>query len=189
MEKVLQREEAKELMGLLGLPATCWGNIPLMKKKLAEARRKHHPDKGGSNETMARLNDLWTKAQDNLKAMRESDPGFTWGGPVSWFWDLDYPTLGEMLGPLWASKLRATYHCVVFGLRACPCITCVLYREHKKKVKQWRRPLTWGLCYCFNCYLVWFGVQRTPAAHYWWSCVLYNSTMDELDLWGKITLY
>ncbi|DAZ92358.1 TPA_asm: Large T antigen [Steenbok polyomavirus] len=80
MEKVLMREEAKELLGLLGLPHTCWGNVPLMKKKLAEARRKYHPDKGGDNETMARLNDLWAKAAANLEQVHASDPGF-FAGP------------------------------------------------------------------------------------------------------------
>ncbi|WAA14049.1 Large T antigen [Lyfec polyomavirus MAF12] len=68
MDKVLSREEAKELMGLIGLPLTCWGNLPLMKKKLAEARRRNHPDKGGCTATMARLNDLWSKAKSNLDA-------------------------------------------------------------------------------------------------------------------------
>ncbi|DAZ92359.1 TPA_asm: Small T antigen [Steenbok polyomavirus] len=188
MEKVLMREEAKELLGLLGLPHTCWGNVPLMKKKLAEARRKYHPDKGGDNETMARLNDLWAKAAANLEQVHASDPGF-FAGPVSFFWDCDFPTLGEMMGPLWKGKLLQTSHCWIFGLRGCGCITCTLYRKHKKRAKAERRPLTWGSCYCFNCYLVWFGLHRSLTAHFWWSCVLYNSTMDELGLWGEITLY
>ncbi|AIT68769.1 small t antigen [Bovine polyomavirus 3] len=188
MDRVLAREEAKELLGLLGLPPTCWGNMPLMKKKLREARIKYHPDKGGDNQTMARLNDLWAKAQAKLESVHESDPGF-FSGPVSFFWDSDYPTLGEMLGPLWGSKIKRNSHCVVFGMRACTCITCVLGQIHQKKLKAWRRPITWGECYCFNCYLVWFGLRRDWAAHYWWSCILFNSTMDELGLWGKITLY
>ncbi|WAA14050.1 Small T antigen [Lyfec polyomavirus MAF12] len=186
MDKVLSREEAKELMGLIGLPLTCWGNLPLMKKKLAEARRRNHPDKGGCTATMARLNDLWSKAKSNLDAALK-DPVLH--QPVSFFWDTDFPTLGELLGPLWKPKLRETSHCMMFGLSACPCITCVLSREHRRRGKDWRRPMMWGMCWCFNCYLVWFGLPRTPAAHFWWSCILYNSTMDELGLWGKITLY
>ena len=57
MDRVLSRDEVKELMALLSLNTAAWGNIPLMQYKYRQTCLKLHPDKGGDGEKMKRLNE------------------------------------------------------------------------------------------------------------------------------------
>nr|AKI28602.1 large T antigen [MW polyomavirus] len=70
MDRVLSRDEVKELMALLSLNVAAWGNIPLMQYKYRQACLKLHPDKGGDGEKMKRLNELFSKMYTTIEKLR-----------------------------------------------------------------------------------------------------------------------
>lgn len=67
MDKVLNREESLQLMDLLGLERSAWGNIPLMRKAYLKKCKEFHPDKGGDEEKMKKMNTLYKKMEDGVK--------------------------------------------------------------------------------------------------------------------------
>nr|AJP06397.1 large T antigen [WU Polyomavirus] len=71
MDKTLSRNEAKELMQLLGLDMTCWGNLPLMRTKYLSKCKEFHPDKGGNEEKMKKLNSLYLKLQECVSTVHQ----------------------------------------------------------------------------------------------------------------------
>ncbi|QLH64630.1 LT Antigen [California sea lion polyomavirus 2] len=74
MESVLTKEEKTELLQLLELNPSCYGNVPLMQAKYKRAALKYHPDKGGDEEKMKRLNVLFTKFFSGCAYLREDNP-------------------------------------------------------------------------------------------------------------------
>ncbi|AFP94187.1 large T-antigen [bat polyomavirus 2c] len=74
MDHALSSEERKELCNLLGIARHCYGNYPLMKSNFKHACLKYHPDKGGDQEKMARLNFLWQKFLSYFMEMRRNIP-------------------------------------------------------------------------------------------------------------------
>lgn len=87
MDKVLNREESLQLMDLLGLERSAWGNIPLMRKAYLKKCKEFHPDKGGDEEKMKKMNTLYKKMEDGVKYAHQPD----FGG----FWDAtEIPTYG-----------------------------------------------------------------------------------------------
>nr|ALJ83713.1 large T antigen [Bank vole polyomavirus] len=70
MDRTLSRSEAKELMQLLDLDMCCWGNLPLMRKAYLNKCKEHHPDKGGNEELMKRLNSLYLQLEESVKRMQ-----------------------------------------------------------------------------------------------------------------------
>nr|BBK68900.1 small T antigen [Human polyomavirus 7]BBK68914.1 small T antigen [Human polyomavirus 7]BBK68930.1 small T antigen [Human polyomavirus 7]BBK68934.1 small T antigen [Human polyomavirus 7] len=192
MDKLLGRDEVKELMELIGLNMACWGNLPLIQHKVRLASKKYHPDKGGDPQKMQRLNVLKDKLQATLRDQRSGSPMWHYSSDEVSFWDIEL-TLGEFLGPEFNRKKVWNYNlCVVQGLRACCCIHCILKRKHKKKAKEYakdhRGPLSWGKCWCFDCYLDWFGVERSEESFMWWSHIIFQTPMDVLNLWGQLNL-
>ncbi|ARA71321.1 large T [Betapolyomavirus vicugnae] len=78
MDRTLDREESKELMALLGLSMSCWGNIPMMRRAYKVQCRNLHPDKGGDEEKMKRLTELYKKLEETLgviHSQNESEEG------------------------------------------------------------------------------------------------------------------
>ncbi|BAZ96598.1 large T antigen [Rhinolophus simulator polyomavirus 3] len=71
MDRFLSREEMKELMGLLQVPMHCYGNLPMMKINYKKMCKSYHPDKGGDENKMKRLNELWQKLQENVCSARQ----------------------------------------------------------------------------------------------------------------------
>ncbi|BBG62096.1 large T antigen [Rhinolophus pearsonii polyomavirus 1] len=74
MDKFLSREEMTELMELLQVPMHCYGNLPMMKINYKKMCKSYHPDKGGDEQKMKRLNELWQKLQDNVCSARQEYP-------------------------------------------------------------------------------------------------------------------
>nr|BAC81941.1 large T [JC polyomavirus] len=77
MDKVLNREESMELMDLLGLDRSAWGNIPVMRKAYLKKCKELHPDKGGDEDKMKRMNFLYKKMEQGVKVAHQPDFG-TW---------------------------------------------------------------------------------------------------------------
>ncbi|UYP65710.1 large tumor antigen [Eptesicus serotinus polyomavirus 1] len=70
MDQALNREEKDTLCELLGIPRKCYGNYPLMKSSFRQACLKFHPDKGGDEALMQRLNSLWQRFQQAVYQLR-----------------------------------------------------------------------------------------------------------------------
>ncbi|QMP82844.1 large T antigen [Rabbit polyomavirus] len=67
MDQTLTRNESKELMQLLELQMDAWGNMPLMKRQYLQKCKVFHPDKGGDENKMKRLTELWDKLCTTLQ--------------------------------------------------------------------------------------------------------------------------
>lgn len=192
MDKLLSRDEVKELMQLIGLSMSNWGNLPLIQHKVREASRKHHPDKGGDPQKMQRLNVLKDKLTATLRDQSSGNPIWHFSSDEVSFWDLQL-TVGEFLGVEFSRKKLWNFEmCVMQGLRACCCLHCLLRRKHKKLAKQMAKdqkgPLVWGHCWCFQCYLQWFGEDKNTESFEWWTQIIYGTQMDVLNIWGQINL-
>lgn len=185
MDKILTREEIKQLMDLIDLPEDEWGNEPLISHRMKLAIKKHHPDKGGDEEKMKLLNRLKSKFEDGMKNLSPDE-----------FEDENvcYPfrpdcSVGEYLGDMWGKRvLKEFTTCVGFEGTFCKCLTCIIRRGHKSRVKTEKIPLTWGQCWCFKCYCIWFGCPSGRKEHFQWSIILFNMSMRTAGLWGKIKL-
>nr|AGC03176.1 large T antigen [STL polyomavirus] len=100
MDQALSRAEAKELMGLLGLPEDSWGNVPLITYRFRQKSKIYHPDKGGNEETMKRMTELYSRMQNTLQNLRSSNenenmypPGGQYGTPAweQWWEEFNQP--------------------------------------------------------------------------------------------------
>ncbi|AWD33762.1 large T antigen [Glis glis polyomavirus 1] len=98
MESSLNRDEQKELMDLLGLDATCWGAMQLMRRAYHRKCLEYHPDKGGNEEKMKRMNVLYKKLMD---AIETETPEQTW------CWDsTEIPTYGTAAWEQWWNEFN-----------------------------------------------------------------------------------
>nr|QIQ69325.1 large T antigen [Alphapolyomavirus callosciuri] len=70
MDRILEREERKKLVELLGIDPVLYGNIPVMKSAYKRASKVLHPDKGGTGNDMMILNFLWQKFQEGVTEAR-----------------------------------------------------------------------------------------------------------------------
>ncbi|BAZ96586.1 large T antigen [Rhinolophus simulator polyomavirus 1] len=71
MDRFLTRDEMKELMELLNVPAHCYGNMSMLKINYRKMSKIYHPDKGGDGTKMQRMNVLWQKLCDNICSARQ----------------------------------------------------------------------------------------------------------------------
>ncbi|AWD33763.1 small T antigen [Glis glis polyomavirus 1] len=168
MESSLNRDEQKELMDLLGLDATCWGAMQLMRRAYHRKCLEYHPDKGGNEEKMKRMNVLYKKLMD---AIETETPEQTW------CWDSTEvrhsATSNSYYMKLWGS--------CNFGLiSACPCLMCTLRKCHTIRAKH--KKLVWLRCYCFECFREWFGLDNCMASYDTWREILSETPYQNLQL-------
>ncbi|BAQ55565.1 small t antigen [bat polyomavirus 5b1] len=180
MDKFMDREELRELCELLQIPPHCYGNLPMMKINYKKMSKIYHPDKGGDAEKMKRMNELWQKLQDGVCNARDE-------GPVSrWFWEYEAMTLHEFLGPDFQTRFCKSYPCCAFTAKEfCMCVCCLLNKQHKiYKVKKEKKCLVWGDCFCYRCYLLWFGFTHTEESFHWWAMILAETELKILNLFN-----
>ncbi|AVY05542.1 large T antigen [Calomys tener polyomavirus] len=85
MDRTLCRKEAQELMELLGLHMSCWGNVPLIRKKYLMKCKEYHPDKGGDERLMKRLNELYKKLEENVNVVHMENYEEAWNSSQMWW--------------------------------------------------------------------------------------------------------
>ncbi|AJI42786.1 small T-antigen [Anubis baboon polyomavirus] len=172
MDKVLNREESMELMDLLGLERAAWGNLPLMRKAYLKKCKEFHPDKGGDEDKMKRMNTLYKKMEQDVKVAHQPDFGAWHSSEVG----SDFPPCPDTLyckdWPLCATKPSAN----------CPCMLCQLRNRHAYRKFLRRDPLVWIDCYCFDCFRQWFGLDLTEEAVHWWSHIIGETPYRDLKL-------
>ncbi|QLH64631.1 ST Antigen [California sea lion polyomavirus 2] len=189
MESVLTKEEKTELLQLLELNPSCYGNVPLMQAKYKRAALKYHPDKGGDEEKMKRLNVLFTKFFSGCAYLREDNPTPTY---EVIFKNFDYLLVKDYMGLGSLGKMCANfYFCVYLQMTMqCRCLVCVLDKQHKTKKRLTRKPcLTWGECYCFSCYRNWFGMDLTEDSFFWYKMLIGRMPLYWMHIVGKIKIW
>nr|ALJ83714.1 small T antigen [Bank vole polyomavirus] len=187
MDRTLSRSEAKELMQLLDLDMCCWGNLPLMRKAYLNKCKEHHPDKGGNEELMKRLNSLYLQLEESVKRMQcLNEEDSMWS--TTQVHQTQY-ACGDYYGINFMNRLcNAWDACLPHGLKHCNCISCYLKRNHAKRWKELRVPMTWIMCYCIDCYLDWFGFPLTYETFQWWGRILQWSKLCEVGLPGNFSI-
>ncbi|AFU25595.1 small T antigen [Alphapolyomavirus septipanos] len=187
MDQTLSQDERKEYMELLKLPPAAWGNIPMMKKAYKTVVKTLHPDKGGDSAKMQRLNELHQKMQSTLLDIR-SNCGTSSSQVAFWFWDENFRTLGEFLGETFEKKIIFFYpDCVRYNRKFCNCISCLLKKQHSSTKKQKKKPcMVWGECFCYYCYLNWFGFVDNYTTFSYWSLLMKNMDLALLRLWTEM---
>lgn len=193
MDRTLNREEAKELMKLLGLDMSCWGNVPMMRRHYLIKCKQYHPDKGGNEELMKRLNALYLKLEDAVctiqKANEEEENSWSSSqvlchGPCCDYQLMAHRIVGALFGEVFTNMVMKDWdQCVLSGGdKLCDCFHCILALKHYIKSKGFRKPQVWVECYCYLCYRRWFGLPLTWESFFWWKKILYWTPMCETGL-------
>lgn len=171
-------------MSLLELAPACYGNLPLMQQKYKKASLRLHPDKGGDEEKMKRLNSLFSKVVTSLADMRDQPRSFS--SQVNLL-DKSYVSTGDYYGDKFDKKMVRDFDlCIRQGLTfTCRCVSCRLDQQHIQLKKKKSKPcLVWGECLCFSCYRSWFGLDLNPETLHWWKYCIWRMPMGWLNL-GK----
>ncbi|AWB14601.1 small T antigen [Mus musculus polyomavirus 3] len=173
-------------MELLGLHMACWGNVPLMRKAFLEKAKEYHPDKGGDENKMKRLNTLYRKLEEKVHVVQEEAEAEAWDSTKVHSCDgpcCDPRSLvGYVFGEALEDCLLKQWECVVQPKTFCKCIHCYLERLHAFRYKISKIPVVWLRCYCFTCYCKWFGKPKDPLSLHYWKIVLMNSQMGHVGL-------
>ncbi|AFP94188.1 small t-antigen [bat polyomavirus 2c] len=181
MDHALSSEERKELCNLLGIARHCYGNYPLMKSNFKHACLKYHPDKGGDQEKMARLNFLWQKFLSYFMEMRRNIPEVS----APSFWEDDFPTLKDQIRCGLKLIFLKGPGCLHMCAREskCTCVCCRLHRQHRSlKALKSKNCLVWGECLCLSCFLLWFGFPTTWETIEEWQKIIENTESRFLHL-------
>ncbi|BAX01881.1 large T antigen [Miniopterus schreibersii polyomavirus 2] len=70
MDRLLERDERKQLVQLLEVTPQAYYNVSLMRTAFKRVCRKLHPDKGGDPRQMTLLNSLWQRYQEGVIRLR-----------------------------------------------------------------------------------------------------------------------
>ncbi|BAQ55573.1 small t antigen [Bat polyomavirus 6c] len=165
MDHALTREESQRLMELLNLPMEQFGNFHLMKRAFLSSIKKYHPDKGGDESMAKELISLYKKAECHVSSLEtEDDTSFT----------TDEVQKADMF-----LYLRDWVECNM-GF-PCKCLFCMLRKRHNERKKNLLHNV-WGTCYCFKCYILWFGLEHSWIIFLSWKGIIANTPYRCLDL-------
>nr|WIL01353.1 small T antigen [sonrod polyomavirus 1]WIL01358.1 small T antigen [sonrod polyomavirus 1] len=193
MDQTLNRDEAQELMGLLGLNMSFWGNLPATRRAYLAKAKQLHPDKGGNVIEMQRLNELYLKLEETVKTVHSNSQREAWTWNFSQVVPTCFTSVSEAVAfnPFKSSlydayshgfhnKMISNWDTCKDGCIDCYCIHCVLIRRHKKRMVYRMRPLVWIDCYCWHCYICWFGSEPTYGEWLFYKMILAQTPYDVL---------
>ncbi|AFU25599.1 small T antigen [Piliocolobus rufomitratus polyomavirus 1] len=186
MERVLQKSEKTQLMELLGIPKYAFGNFPIMKTAYKRASKSLHPDKGGSTEKMMLLNSLWQKFQEGFIELRNSEVC-----PVNFSDCYDIKLVKICGGPKrFNDAFLRSPQCLQKGLNLCKCITSLLFNQHDTiKLGSNKICLMWGECFCFYCFILWYGMEKNWETFDIWKFVIAEMPAGLLKVDSEISKY
>ncbi|BBG62158.1 small T antigen [Rousettus leschenaultii polyomavirus 2] len=164
MDHVLSREESRRLMALLNLPMDQFGNFTLMRQAFLSQIKCTHPDKGGNPELAKELISLYKKAESQVSSL-ETEESFSTEQVY------ESGTFFLYLKD-WTACNRG---------EPCACLFCMLRENHYKRKKN-REKNVWGTCYCFTCYITWFGLEHTWMVWLSWRNIIANTPYRCLNL-------
>ncbi|AFU25612.1 small T antigen [Alphapolyomavirus apaniscus] len=190
MDRFLTREEGMELMDLLKIPLSSYGNFSVMKFAYKKKSLEYHPDKGGDPEKMARLNSLWSKLQEGVYQARQEFAAEHGPQVGAWFWDCNYCTVKDYFGKHFNTLIIKHFpQCCEQPMPECTCLTCKVGLQHAI-YKQMHRKMcvVWGECFCYRCYCIWFAEPpRDPNTFGAWSAILGDLDLHLVNLYFKLT--
>lgn len=175
---------------------SCWGNLPLTRKKYLAKCKQHHPDKGGDPNVMKRMTELYEKLEATVMTVHTNEQGseWTWDTSKVYFDFVFHPsaysarfspaTVGEVFG-IEAFEKHACYDwtvCINSYNRKCKCTLCTLRRRHKERYKRYRRPLVWIDCYCYDCYTTWFCLPVEWRSFCFWKLIIFQTPLSALKV-------
>ncbi|AOW44160.1 small T antigen [Polyomavirus sp.] len=163
MDHALTREESVKLMQLLKLPMEQYGNFPLMRRAFLEQCKVLHPDKGGNAELAKELISLYRKLEAVIPPLNPNDSFTTEQVGVS---DSFVFYLRD-----WSSCLKGTEVCI--------CLFCLLRDSHRRRGS---KPKCWGSCFCFECYIAWFGLEYTYFIAQSWQAIIAKLPFSTLNI-------
>ncbi|BAQ55561.1 small t antigen [Bat polyomavirus 6d] len=166
MDHLLTREESIRLMQLLELPMDEFGNFNAMRSQFHKQIKKMHPDKGGNPEQAKELISLYKKLEEKISPLQpDSDATTT---------EQVYEQ-GQFFLYLkdWVSCNR--------GESSCACLFCMLKANHEKRKRE-RKHNVWGHCFCFQCYITWFGLEHSWMDWLSWRNVIANTPYGCLNI-------
>lgn len=149
-----------------------YGNLPLMRKAFLQKCKAYHPDKGGDEENMKKLNTLYRTMEANIKEVQDAE-----------FWR--YSWTPEEVGdePPDTLYIREWVLCSTNRVANCCCLMCRLARSHQQsKGNVCWRPNVWLRCYCFACFCEWFGLPTDYETAKVWCEVIGQTPMKNLNL-------
>ncbi|AFP94208.1 small t-antigen [bat polyomavirus 2a] len=175
MDKALTREESKELMELLGLSMTLYGQLPMMRKAYLSKCKEYHPDKGGDETKMKRMNELYKKLEDALSNASQEE--HLWNSWKSGQVGDDCPPGPDALyckdWDICSRGIAPTY---------CKCLMCLLRKKHTAGRVANINLNVWGRCYCYACFGNWFGLDLCYTSYLLWAQLLGEIPMRDLNL-------
>nr|BEP33026.1 small T antigen [KI polyomavirus Stockholm 350] len=181
MDKTLSREEAKQLMQLLCLDMSCWGNLPLMRRQYLVKCKEYHPDKGGNEESMKLLNSLYLKLQDSVSSVHDlnEEEDNIWQSSQVYCKDLccnKFRLVNAIYGEYYEAYIMKQWDVCIHGYNhECQCIHCILSKYHKEKYKIYRKPPVWIECYCYKCYRECFFFPISMQTFFFWKVIIFNT--------------
>ncbi|ASU50443.1 large t antigen [Sorex minutus polyomavirus 1] len=81
MDRIFTSADRQLLISLLRISGDTFGNVPAMARAYKLAAKRLHPDKGGNEADMKKLNELWNKFKDEIYRMREFNISRDSSGP------------------------------------------------------------------------------------------------------------
>ncbi|AFK09342.1 small T antigen [Betapolyomavirus equi] len=186
MERLLSKDEARQLMELLKLDMEKYGDIPTMRKAYLRRCKELHPDKGGDENLMKKLNELYRKLESGLADLSEQ-PGTSSAEPKVGTFQRGHRRQRSMHGydfPMHSPFDRwyiRDYDICTRGLsEGCICIMCTLRKKHKERFGN--RFAAWIECYCYDCYLMWFGFTLNECTAARWQSIIAETPVSRLNL-------
>ncbi|BAQ55553.1 small t antigen [Bat polyomavirus 6a] len=162
MDHALTREESVRLMQLLKLPMEQYGNFSLMRKAFLRECKNLHPDKGGNPELAKELITLYRKLEEQVSSLNV---------------DEEVPTSQQVCDDFFL-YLKDWEQCHR-RQKPCVCLFCLLRDNHETKSRQ---PKCWGSCYCFQCFVVWFGIEYCWMSWLSWRAIIAELPFSTLNI-------
>nr|WCR62213.1 MAG: small T antigen [Polyomaviridae sp.] len=147
-----------------------------------------HPDKGGDEAQMKKLNELYRKMEAGLADLHESGPSTSFSEPQVKRRKLFHFRESFMNGfsshlcerGLDSWYIRDLFLCGEGRVAACNCLMCTLRRRHRERFG--RRPAVWVECFCFDCFVLWFGSAINEYSAAAWQAIIAETPWGYLHI-------
>ncbi|CAX87761.1 small T antigen [Sumatran orang-utan polyomavirus] len=188
MDKILTKQQRKELIVLLDIEACDYGNYSIMKQQYKKMCLIYHPDKGGDGEKMRKLNSLWQAFNTELLEIRDNRFDMEQVRQMDIdVWD-DLLTVKEALDDFEHIFVKVVPSCFNrVAVCKCKCIVCKLRQQHLI-IKEHKRCVLWGECFCHKCYVEWYGLSGTEQHLIWWKKIIQDTPFIFMRLNTQDTL-
>ncbi|UVZ20312.1 small T antigen [Lemniscomys striatus polyomavirus 1] len=163
--------EKEELLLLLGL--STWGSLTEMRRAYHKKCLIFHPDKGGDEERMKRLNALF-KRMESTCPETQSQEGASASASAGASWS------SEVCREMGDTYVRRVGVCNIFPSGFCKCLMCTLRRCHI--IRSRHKRLAWSKCYCYECFISCYAHPNTPASVERWKHVLRRVPFSHLQI-------